>query len=117
MTKNNISVLCALLCAAPILHADDGDDLQHNPFSRPTVAAATPAVSAALESATIEGLVLIATMTSSKGGLANVDGRIVKAGDTIGDITLLQVYEDRAVFRHNDRTVTVFVKPPVESDE
>ena len=51
-------------------------------------------------------------------GLANVGGRILKPGQSIEGLTLVKVYEDRAVFLYRGDRLTVYVKPPPgESDD
>jgi len=99
--------------------AEEAPELQHNPFSRPpseralfeltgTSSAAAPGV----------GINLMATMVVANKGLANVGGRILRPGDEVDGYSLLQVFEDRAIFFRAGKRLTIYVKPElVEEDE
>ena len=91
----------------------------HNPFDRPAyVAVVRTGDGDARASEPAPAIDLRSTMVGANTALADVGGRILRPGDTIGDATLTRVLEDRAIFLHNGRTVTVLVKPaPDESDE
>ena len=86
--------------------------LMHNPFSRPPSAEAPEPGSAQSErNEPIQPVDLRATMVASTQRLADVAGRILRPGDEVQGFTLLQVFEDRAVFENQGRHLTVYVKP------
>lgn len=93
-------------------------ELRHNPFSRPSterlVVERQSAPDAKLSSTVIN---LRATMAAPENSLANVGGRILRAGDEVEGYLLLKVYEDRAVFSRDGRRLTVYVKPDPEGDD
>lgn len=90
----------------------------HNPFSRPPSAVTLEKRSAGRSDRNLAALDLRATLVSSDGGLANVDGRILRLGDTVDGHILLKVYEDRAIFSRESRNLTIYVKPDlVKSDD
>ena len=108
--------LVLLLLGVPAVGADDAA-LEGNPFSRPpsTVLPDTTGIT------TNEGpepeINLKATMVGAGRGLANVGGRILRPGQSIEDLTLVRVYEDRADFLYRGDRLTVYVKPHLnESD-
>ncbi|MDJ0758522.1 MAG: hypothetical protein QNJ19_03945 [Woeseiaceae bacterium] len=91
--------------------------LKGNPFTRPP--SAPPPGSTVI--ASIDGPVpqidLQATMVAAGRGLANVGGRILRPGQSIEELTLVEVYEDRAVFLHRGDRLTVYVKPHLNESE
>ena len=109
---------CSLLITLPA-DASDTPELENNPFARPPSerSARRPAVSTNPDGS-IEELDLRATMVGTRDQLANVGGRVLRAGDEVQGYTLLKVYEDRAVFGRQGKQQTVYVKPDsVESDD
>ena len=93
--------------------------LAHNPFSRPPSNAGDDDVSIVdLDDPSGPTLALRATMVGPDNRLANVGGRILKAGDEIRGYVLVTVHEDYAVFRKAGKLTKVYVKPQrVEDDE
>lgn len=93
--------------------------LRHNPFDRPlsiVPVRATPAEFA--DNLADRPLELRATMVGPGTRLADVGGRILEPGDSIGDYELVRVDEDRAVFVRHGKTVTLLVKSrPEDQDE
>lgn len=98
--------------------ADDPPTLVHNPFSRP------PSEVTGVRDSIIErddgdgqAIDLRATMIGGVSKLANVAGRILKPGDEIEDYKLIAVYERYAVFRRNNKMMTVYVRPNQAEDD
>lgn len=113
------SVLALLaMLSAENLHAEDPAALSHNPFDRPPSKVTIDAGRPRAPDGSIQVINLQATMVVANSSLANVDGRILRPGDDIDGHTLLQVFEDRAIFSRDGKRVTVFVKPErIETDD
>ena len=60
---------------------------------------------------------LRATMVGTTDKLANVGGRVIRPGDEIQGYTLLQVYEDHALFVRDSNRLTIYVKPHLVEDD
>ena len=113
--------LCSVLATAGsqvVAAADDPPNLLRNPFSRP------PSEVSRVRDSVIERddgdgetLDLRATMIGGVSKLANVAGRILKPGDEIEDYKLIAVYERYAVFRRNNKMMTVYVRPNLAEDD
>ena len=61
-------------------------------------------------------LVLIATMVSTMGSFANVEGIVMRPGHEVRGYVLKRVFEDRAVFERDGNELTVYVKPELEEN-
>jgi len=110
-------VLTALLQSS-LVWASDAPRLSHNPFTRPPSEATVPTSTQPGRDGVTQELDLRATMVASNSKLANVGGRTVRPGDDVHGYTLLQVFEDRAVFSRGDKRLTLYTKPdPEEGDE
>lgn len=104
--------LLAIGALLPVLaQASDAPPLAKNPFSRPPSQEIQLRGEPAQNSGPRGTLTVRVTMVGNGNNLANVDGRILRPGDEISGYTLLQVFEDRAVFSRNGEKLTVFVKP------
>lgn len=111
-----IAIFVAVSLIGADLAAGQSGDLSNNPFARPPSTIpedARPVVSADGSS---QALDLRATMTASNSRLANVAGRILRPGDEVQGFTLLRVFEDRAVFIHQGKRLTIYVKPDLVED-
>ena len=62
-------------------------------------------------------LIVIATIVSSTGAYANIEGQVMRPGQEINGYLLKRVYEDRAVFERDGNELTVYVKPEREEDD
>ena len=93
--------------------------LRHNPFSRPPSERTIVERGAGLDNGTgAPAIDLRATMVSTNDKLANIGGRILRPGDDVQGYSLLQVFEDRAVFVREGKELTIYVKPErMEDDE
>ena len=91
--------------------------LRSNPFARPPSVTPAPTLSAARIDSGDSGLELRATMVGTRGKLANVAGKTLRPGDEYLGYTLVQVFEDRAVFLREGRRLTVYVKPDLEETD
>ena len=107
-----------LACGAVNALAETPASLKHNPFARPPSNSSVIRGESSILSDSPEPTInLVATLVSSQGKLANVAGRIMRPGDEVEEIRLVEVYEDRAVFLQSGRNVTVYVKPKVEEED
>lgn len=120
VSRPKILICCGLItCIANLAIADTPSVLTHNPFARPS--SSSPGINELPLTSNSNPAVPIdlrATLVSGQGKLANVAGRIMRPGDEIQEIRLIEVYEDHAVFVQSGRRLTVYVKPkPEEEDE
>jgi hypothetical protein len=109
-----LACLLAMLLPGAVAGAEP-PPLQKNPFSRPPAPAIPEVMRGNAESRSTTP-VLVATMVSTRGAFANVDGIVLRPGQEIHGYLLKRVYENRAVFERNGDEVTVFVKPELEED-
>jgi len=110
-----ISPLLVLLFS--FADAAEPPTLAHNPFSRPPSEVSVEFREQAIVNGSTQELDLRATMVMPNSKLANVAGRTLRPGDEIQGYTLLQVFEDRAIFAREGKRLTVFVKPDPEDDD
>ena len=110
MAKFSLFFLTVLVPYAGIT-ANEPARLQHNPFSRPPSVATVPNRSSLRVDGTVQTLDIRATMVAAKESLVNVAGTILKSGDEIQGYTLLQVFEDHAVFTKAGGRVKIYVNP------
>ena len=107
----------ATLAASTSTIAAEPPYLAHNPFARPAVSeirVGRNAVDNKLQFS--DDLKLKATLVSGHRRLANVNGRVMRAGDEIFGYALQRVFENRAVFVKNGKPTTVYVKPKLEEN-
>ena len=119
MSRAMVSLICGLLaCVASVMAAETPSSLTHNPFARPPSNSPLIRDQSSILNDTPEATIdLRATLVSTRGRLANVAGRIMRPGDEVQEIRLIEVYEDRAVFLQSGRKLTVYVKPKLEEDD
>ena len=113
---NRIAPLYFLLIGATAIGAEYATPTA-NPFSRPPSVVMPETNGIAVTDGPIPEINLQATMVGAGRGLANVGGRILRPGQTIEGITLVRVYEDRAVFLYRGDRLTVYVKPHLNESE
>ena len=111
------SAFLLALMLSPLASADEPPTLKSNPFARPSSAVIAPTRSETPLAGDSSGLELRATMVGSNGRLANVAGRTLRLGDDYLGYTLVQIFEDRAVFSREGRRLTVYVKPELEEND
>lgn len=109
-------IVTLLLCAAAA-SASEPPALSHNPFSRPPSQPTAGFRDTAATANSSRDLELRATMVTTNSKLANVAGRTLRPGDEVQGYTLLQVFEDRAIFVRDRNRITVYVKPDPEDDD
>ena len=114
MMRRIVSILVLLFCAHPVVA--EPPPLSNNPFSRPPAPLINEAVRPEGDTATAP-LIVIATMVSSTGAFANIEGQVLRPGQEINGYLLKQVYEDRAVFERDGNELTVYVKPELEETD
>ena len=90
--------------------------LSNNPFSRPPAPVISEAMRPEGDTSTTP-LIVIATIVSSTGAYANIEGQVMRPGQEINGYLLKRVYEDRAVFERDGNELTVYVKPEREEDD
>jgi len=113
---NMAIALTMLLDAEP--SASEPQNLANNPFARPPSEVRMEMRNPVQADGTVAPLDLRATMVGTTDKLANVGGRVVRPGDEIQGYTLLQVFEDHAIFVRDSNRLAVYVKPHlVEDDE
>ena len=103
------------VCVAAMASGDEPPPLKNNPFARPPSDAFVANVRVADDERDGE-LMLVATMVSPTARFANVEGRVLRAGDEVGGYKLRRIFEDRAIFERNGREVTIYVKPELEEE-
>jgi len=98
----------AIAIVTPRLAFAEGRALQHDPFARPSFGAlpnaAAPAGRPGAARAAIDpkpALNLQAVMVAGPASMANVDGVMVRVGDTVRGYRLLAVHDRGAVFEKN----------------
>ena len=106
--------ICLVFFAATV--SAEPPPLTNNPFSRPAMLIA-PNDAAPVDERGNAPLRLVATMVGSQHKIANVEGRVLRAGDEIRGYRLKRVYEDRAIFERNGSDVVVYVKPELEDQD
>ncbi len=111
----SVALLPVFVCTST--WATEPASLRHNPFSRPPSEAVNDPGIGPAWGGTERDVDLRATMVASNGKLANVAGRILRPGDEINGLTLLEVFEDRAVFASDGRRLTIYVKPELVDDD
>ena len=110
----------APLCLLLLGTAATGEEyaaIKANPFSRPPSEYVPVMQGIPSNDGETPRIDLRATMVGTGRGLANVGGRILKPGQAIEDLTLVKVYEDRAVFLYRGDRLTVYVKPHLHESE
>ena len=101
----------------PSVWATDAPPLRNNPFARPPSAVTMTEVSPRRPDETGRPLELRATMVGPRDKLANVAGKTLRPGDEFEGYTLIEVYEDHAVFDRGGNRTTVYVKADLEEDD
>lgn len=116
--NENLGLLAlVMLLHSSAVNAAESRQLTHNPFARPpsevTIGARSPMNTDNPE----WELDLRATLVATRDKLANVGGKILRPGDEVQGYTLLQVFEDHAVFTREGRRLTIYVKPDPDDDD
>ena len=106
-----------LLWASSMAGATEPPALAHNPFARPPSVVTAPLRSQPQTDGSTQPLDLRATMVGTRDRLANVAGKTLRPGEEVQGYTLVQVFEDRAVFARQGNRLTVYVKPDLEEDD
>lgn len=97
--------------------ASEPRELAHNPFARPPSQVTSEIRESLLADGTVAPLDLRATMVGTRDKLANVGGRTIRPGDEIQGYTLLQVFEDHAIFLKDSNRLAIYVKPHLVEDD
>ena len=113
-----VLLLLAVLLPGADVTAKEPSQLANNPFARPPSAASSSLRPTVNSDGSVRPLDLRATLVGAKNGLANVSGKLLQPGDEEQGYTLLQIFEDRAIFLKDGKRLTVYVKPElVKSDD
>lgn len=107
----------AAMLWSPTGNAAEPPALENNPFSRPPSAVTIPARRAERLDGPVQELDLRATIVTTRSRLANVAGRTLRPGEEVQGYTLVQVFEDRAVFAGHGKQLTIYVKPDADEDD
>lgn len=110
-------LMLAVLLHSQVVCANEPPRLSNNPFTRPPSEVTIPIRTQPGRDGATQELDLRATMVGSRDKLANVAGKTLRPGQEVQGYTLLQVYEDRAVFAREGSRLTVYVKPDLEEDD
>ena len=110
-------VTAVVLALSSATHATEPPQLSHNPFARPSSEVTIPARSVMRIEGPTSQLDLRSTLVGSNDKLADVAGKVIRPGDEVEGYTLLQVFEDRAIFLRAGSRVTIYVKPDLEEDD
>jgi hypothetical protein len=116
MTCNYLPRACMIVIPFVFASAFATDALRHDLFARPLTGAQTQLIrpdgtSPATPAATWSPK-LTALMIAGKSSLANVEGTIIRIGESIDGHQLLFVREDEAVFVKGDEIVVVTMRGP-----
>jgi hypothetical protein len=114
--KRLAAAIGALALCAPALA--EGPVLQHDPFARPAIAgfaAARPAAAfaPAPAAASVQAgprLKLNAVLAAGSDSIANVDGVMVRIGESVQGYRLVAVSDRSAVFEKNNAKVTLTLR-------
>lgn len=106
MTQRTLWLLCAYCCCFSVAGADTPQTkrVTHDPFQRPAIPEASVVNEADLTQALAPPIwapKLIMTLRAGPNSMANVDGKIIKLGETYHDYKLIEVDERTAVFIKN----------------
>jgi hypothetical protein len=111
---------CALAALAAVASAPcalaQGRVLQHDPFARPQlgfVPAAGPSAPVPKRTPPPK-LKLTGVVVAGAGSMANVDGIIVRVGESIQGYRLVTVHERTAIFEKNNAHFTLSITPMQE---
>ena len=96
--KRLVLIITTLLCAHTVFA--EPPPLRNNPFSRPPAPLVRDVIRPDSDASTTP-LIVIATMVSSTGAFANIEGQVLRPGQDINGYVLKHVYEDRAVFERD----------------
>ena len=117
MPRRMFIAFCGILASHSLVCAAAPPTLEHNPFARPPLSEIRVTRNADGDGLrSFEELQVKATMVSGVRRLANVNGRVMRAGEELYGYKLLRVFENRAVFVKNGNQTTVYVKPELEED-
>jgi hypothetical protein len=105
MNKHCFWLLCACLSPFSVIGGEypQTQRVQHDPFQRPAIPEASVSEAGVAKPSVqqVWAPKLTATLRAGKNSMANVDGKIIKLGETINDYKLIAVYERSAVFVKN----------------
>lgn len=106
MSKNPFWLLCACLWSFSVVGREysQANRVQHDPFQRlaiPQASVAEPEVSKSSAQQQAWAPKLTATLRAGRNSMANVNGKIIKLGETINGYRLIEVTERSAVFVKN----------------
>lgn len=118
---STLSMALALAAGAPWAMGQ-GRTLQHDPFARPTFgalpASGTPGAAARYAQAAPPPrpkINLHAVLVSGASSMANVDGVMVRLGESVQGYRLVAVHDRSAVFEKNNAKFTLGVGPQPRS--
>jgi hypothetical protein len=114
MIVRHASWLCLALAltASPQVALGRGKALQHDPFARPAAASMLPEAAPASTGQGTPGpkLRLNAVLVAGDASMANVDGVMVRLGDSVYGYRLVEVHDRMAVFEKNKARFTLTIR-------
>lgn len=109
VAPHNLLILTPFVASTVV--AVEPPPLANNPFDRPpSEVIASSAAPASVPGSQGRPLDLRSTLVGAGIMFADVGGRVLAPGDSVGDFRLIRVYEDRAVFLYHNKPLTVFVR-------
>lgn len=105
MSKSSFWLLCAWLCSSSVLGEEYPQAIRvlHDPFRKPAIPQQNVAEPEILKQSAQQEWVpkLTATLRAGRNSMANVNGKIIKLGETLNGYRLVEVDERSAVFVKN----------------
>jgi hypothetical protein len=120
MSKSYFWLLCACLCSFSVLGVEypQSNRVRHDPFQRPVIPQQQSIVETEASKPSAHELwapKLTATLRAGRNSMADVNGKIIKLGETIDGYKLIEVDERSAVFIKNKKRTQLTID--VETNE
>ena len=105
MSRSSFWLLCACLCSFSVVGEEypQANRVHHDPFQRPVIPQKSVAEPEASKPSAqkVWAPKLTATLRAGQNSMANVNGKIIKLGETINGYRLIEVDERSVVFAKN----------------
>jgi len=115
--RARVAMAAAVLACMPGLAAAQAERLRHDLFARPTLSAVQPlsapaqgGEAAAAEAEAPWNPELIAVMLAGGKSIANLDGVMVRIGESINGYVLVEVGEEQAVLQKGRKRLVVSIR-------
>ncbi|NIA19504.1 MAG: hypothetical protein GWP07_03590 [Xanthomonadaceae bacterium] len=115
MAKGNVAILllAGLFLVSPVLAGEGGLPLKlsRDPFAHPVLVPVVAPVKVKVKVDDVDDwkskIHLQATMLTSKWAIANVNGKLLRPGESVEGYTLVKVMERKALFRKSGKEILV----------